>query len=573
MRSNARRLFALASAVLIGTTLSACSDDSPTEPTPTAPAAPSSITATPVGTTSISVVWNQVSGAESYEVDRAEGTGAMAAYKTGLTSTALTDTGLKEGTTYRYLVRAIAGSLKSGNSNEASATTGTTPPPPPKVATVTGVPLSRTFFADTTYVLQGYVKVSNGSTLTIQPGTKIVGDTLVPGSSLWVLRGSKIVAEGTAASPIVFTSQRSAGHRSPGDWGGLVIVGNAPINRTANPIFTEGPTGAAENYAGGNNFNDDSGSLKYVRVEFAGYDVSNGGGQELNSISSYAVGRATTYDYVQSMAGLDDSFEFWGGGADIRHMVSFEAGDDHYDFTEGWQGRGQFLIALQTSVLTPRPGTGTVSSDPRGFEGDGCENDKAGCTYANTPYTMPVFANFTVVGPGTGVFSGTDGNAAVVRRGAGASFVNGILARWPGVGFSIRDAESGALLDADTLYIRNVILAENGSNFENQANGRFGYVVKDSAAAWKVTESTLANLFDGTLPGKTTAVTATALGIKPKAGSAAVNGGLASFAGTPLAARVTNFFGSNMPATAYVGAADPAAATQWWEGWTNWSRN
>ena len=334
MRFHARRLFALASAVLIGASLTACSDDSPTEPTPQPPAVPTGVSATSTGTTSIRVVWNQVSGAASYEVDRAEGSGALSSYKTGLTATFLEDTGLKEGTQYRYVVRAVDGSLKSGNSSETSATTGTTPPPAPKVATVTGVPLSRTFFADTTYILQGYVKVSNGATLTIQPGTKIVGDTLVPGSSLWVLRGSKIMAEGTAAAPIVFTSQRAEGNRAPGDWGGLVIVGNAPINRTANPIFTE-----------------------------------------------------------------------------------------------GYQGRGQFLIALQTSVLTPRPGTGTVSSDPRGFEGDGCENDKAGCTYANAPYTMPVFANFTVVGPGTGVFSGTDGNAAVVRRGGAASFVNGILSR------------------------------------------------------------------------------------------------------------------------------------------------
>jgi hypothetical protein len=566
-------MFALASAALIGATLSACSEDSPTEPTPQPPAAPTGVSAASTGTTSIRVVWNQVSGADSYELDRAEGSGAFSNVQSSLTATFFEDTGLKSSTQYRYLVRSVAAAGKSGNSSETSATTGTVPPPAPKVATVAGVPLSRTFFADTTYILQGYVKVSNGATLTIQPGTKIVGDTLVPGSSLWVLRGSKIMAEGTAANPIVFTSQRAAGNRSPGDWGGIVIVGNAPINRTANPIFTEGPSGAAENYAGGSNFNDNSGSLKYVRVEFAGYDVSNGGGQELNSISSYAVGRGTTYDYVQSMAGLDDSFEFWGGGADIRHMVSFEAGDDHYDFTEGWQGRGQFLIALQTSVLTPRPGTGTVSSDPRGFEGDGCENDKAGCTYANAPYSMPVFANFTVVGPGTGVFSTSDGNGAVVRRGGAANFVNGIIARWPGVGFSIRDNETKALMDADSLYIRNVVVAGNGAAFEAQANGRFGFVVGDSATAWKVTQSSLADLFDGSLPTSSTSVTAATTGIKIKSGAGAATGGLSSFTGTPLAARVANFFGGAMPATAYQGAHDPAATAQWYEGWTNWVRN
>jgi hypothetical protein len=566
-------MFTLASVALIGAALTACGDDDPVVPDPTPPSAPSGVSAVSTGTTSIRVTWNQVSSASSYELDRAEGSGSLASIQTDLTSTFFEDTGLKEGTQYRYVVRAVEGSLRSTDSGEGTATTGVTPPPAPKVATVAGVPVSRTFFSDTTYVLQGYVKVSNGATLTIQPGTRIVGDTTVAGSSLWVLRGSKIVAEGTATAPIVFTSQRSEGNRAPGDWGGLIIVGNAPINRTANPIFTEGPTGAAENYAGGTDFNDDSGSLKYVRIEFAGYDISNGGGQELNSISSYAVGRGTTYDYVQSMAGLDDSFEFWGGGADIRHMVSFESGDDHFDTSEGYQGRAQFLIALQTSVLTPRPGSGTVSSDPRGFEGDGCENDKAGCTYANTPYSMPVFANFTVVGPGTGVFSTSDGNGAVVRRGAAANFVNGIIARWPGVGFSIRDDETKALMDADSLYIRNVVLSENGANFEAVKDGRFGFVVGDSATAWNVSQSSVADLFAGALPTSGTSVTASNLNILLKSGAPAATGGLNSFAGTPVASRVTNFFGGDMPATAYIGAADPSASTQWYEGWTNWKRN
>jgi hypothetical protein len=570
MRLTVRRVFALTGAALLGVALSACTD-STTEPVVQPPSAPSGVAAVSTGTTSIRVVWNQVSGAASYEVDRAEGAaGTLANIKTSLTSTFLEDSGLKPSTQYRYVVRAINADGKSANSSEASATTGAAAP---KVATVTGIPLSRTFYADTTYVLQGYVKVSNGSTLTIQPGTKIVGDTLIVGSSLWILRGSKIIAEGTASAPIVFTSQRAPGNRSPGDWGGLIIVGNAPINRTANPIFTEGPTGAAENYAGGNNWNDNSGSLKYVRIEFAGYDVSNGGGQELNGISAYAVGSGTTYDYVQSMDGLDDSFEWWGGAADAQHLISFESGDDHFDWTEGYKGRIQYMIGLQTTVLTPRPGTGTVSSDPRGFEGDGCESDKAGCTYANKPYSMPVFANFTVVGPGTGVFSTTDGNAAVVRRGGAATFVNGILARWPGVGFSLRDTETGDLLKADTLTIRNVYLVQNGSNFEAQASGRYGYMVKDSAAVWKVTEAQLADVFAGDVPVKTTTVSTSNLNLHLKSGAAAGTAGLASFSGTRIAGRVASFFGGTMSGTAYVGAVDPSSSARWYEGWTNWVRN
>jgi hypothetical protein len=566
MRRPSRHLLGLTGAALLGT-LAACSDT--VEPTP--PDAPSTVEAVSTSTTSIQVSWAQVSAAESYEVDRAEGaSGAFTNVKTGLTSTVLGDSGLSPSTEYRYVVRSVAGTLKSANSSEASATTGT---PGPKVATVTGIPLSRTFYSDTLYILQGYVKVSNGATLTIQPDTKIVGDTNVVGSSLWILRGSKLMAEGTAAAPIIFTSQRGAGNRKPGDWGGIIIVGNSTINRTANPIFTEGPTGAAENYAGGTNFDDNSGSLKYLRVEFAGYDVSNGGGQELNSISNYAVGRGTQLDYVEFMAGLDDAIESFGGGGDYRHLISFETGDDHFDFTEGFRGRAQFLIALQTSVIQPRTGTGTVSSDPRGFEGDGCENDKAGCTFANTPYTAPVWANFTVVGPGTGVFSTTDGNGAVVRRGSGGTFVNGIIARWPGVSFSVRDQESKDLMDKDSLTVRNLYFVDNGSAFEAPAAGKFGYVLSDSASQWHLTTATAADVFAGALPTSATDVTEANINLALKAGAAAATAGLNNFTGTKIAGRVTNYFGGTMPATAYVGALDPGSATPWFAGWTQFKRN
>jgi hypothetical protein len=570
MKFSGRRLLAL-TAVLFAGALAACSDDEGGTG-PAVVSVPTGVQAAVTGTTSIRVTWSQVAGATAYELDRAEGaTGALANIQSNLTGTFYEDTGLKASTLYRYVVRAVQGANKSSSSTEVSATTTAQAP---RIAIVTGVPLSRTFFADTTYVLQGYVKVSNGSTLTIQPGTRIVGDTLVAGSSLWILRSSKIMAEGTAANPIVFTSQRSSPNRRPGDWGGIIIIGNAPINRTANPIFTEGPTGAAENYAGGNNFNDNSGSLKYVRVEFAGYDVSNGNGQELNTISMYAVGRGTTLDYVQSMAGLDDSFEFWGGGVDVGHLVSFESGDDHFDWTEGYQGRGQYLIALQTSVIQPRAGTGTVSTDPRGFEGDGCDSAVAGCTFANPPYSIPVWANFTVIGPGTGVFAATDGNGAVLRRGTGGMLVNGIIGRWPGVGVSIRDTETGGLMDADSLTIRGLVLSENGANFEATAAQRYGDRLQTNATAWKITTGTLASLFPGALPTAATAdpVATTALNLQPAASSPAATAGVSSFNGMRVANRVGSYLGGAVSATAYVGAIDPAASTRWYEGWTRWER-
>jgi len=427
----------------------------------------------------------------------------------------------------------------------------------PGVATLTGtISSSRTLSADTAYTLSGYVKVASGATLTIRPGTRIVGDSTVPGSALFILRGAKIDAQGSAASPIVFTSARAVGNRKPGDWGGIVIVGNARINRTANPIFTEGPTTAAENYAGGTTASDNSGTLRYVRIEFAGYDVSGGQGQELNSLSMYAVGRGTTIEYVQSLAGLDDSFEWFGGSVDGRYLVSYESGDDHFDWTEGYNGRNQFLIALQTVQIPPRVGSGILGNDPRGFEGDGCENTKPGCTFLSQPFSQPVFANFTVIGPGTGVFPG-DGHGAVIRRGSGATMVNGIIGRWPANGISLRDAESNNLRLADSVVVKNLILSDNGSNFE-PAGSNFGQNFNNASNSIRQVPG-VAALFTSLAPAS--------LDWTPSASSAARTGGMASFTGTSIAARTGVFFGGALVGTSYIGAADPNGV-KWWAGWT-----
>src|SRR4051812_16109104 len=568
MRFDARKVFALAVAALLAGTVAACDDGGSTGSDTLTP--PLGVTATSTGATSIRVTWNQVPGATGYQVERAATGGAFASVATGVGGTFYEDSGLQPATDYRYRVTAVNGSKLSQPSTEATAKTGTQGA---RVRVLNGaIGGSMTLFSDTTYVLSGYVKVQNGATLTIQPGTRIVGDTLAPGSSLWILRGAKIDAQGTAASPIVFTSQRPAGSRRPGDWGGIIIVGNGLINRTASPILTEGPANISENYAGGTNFNDNSGLMKYVRIEFAGYDVSNGGGQELNSLSMYAVGRGTTIEYIQSMAGLDDSFEWFGGAVDGRYLVSYESGDDHFDWTEGYSGRNQFLIAMQDTVLPPRAGTGTLSSDPRGFEGDGCENTKPGCTYANAPFSMPVFANFTVIGPGPGIFTPADGNGAVIRRGSGGTLVNGVIGRWPGYALSLRDAESDALRAVDSLMIRNVLLADNGNTFEaNSASCANCFGQNLNNAAYNITTTTGVSALFASLPAANVVPTVATLDWTPAAGSALATGGMASFAGTPIAGRVTNYFGGTVAATSYRGAADPAGA-KWWQGWTVYVR-
>lgn len=437
-------------------------------------------------------------------------------------------------------------------------------PVPAGSAVVTGnIAANRTFFAETTYVLRGYVKVQSGATLTIRPGTRIVGDTATAGSSLWILRGAKLVAEGTAQAPIVFTSQRAAGSRRPGDWGGIVIVGNGVINRTGSTILTEGPPGQgiAENYAGGTDNNDSSGSLKYVRIEFAGYDVSGGAGQELNSLSMYAVGRGTRLEYVQSLAGLDDSFEWWGGAVDGRYLVSVQAGDDHFDWTEGYAGRNQFLVAFQNGQLEPRAGTGTLSSDPRGFEGDGCDpTPGSGCVLtaaeASTPYSQPVFANFTLVG--SPAVTATEGNGMVLRRGTAGTFYNGVVARWKGTGLNVRDAFTNQQRVAGRLDIRSVVFAENGASYDAESSSTFGkqsiwggFGMREAATAGPLFLSLSAGAPDFT----------------PAAGSLLATGGSA----VP-ADRVAGY-AYGWTNTNYVGAVDPASGTRWFQGWTSFSLN
>ena len=343
MPAFTRRLLSLPTMALALALVAGCSDDDDDDiinPPPT-PATPSGLAAEWQEDGTIDVRWNTSTGATAYVLQRAISTAPATFTAVGgdIAATSYNDDDVTTGTGYIYRVAARNSEGTSAFSAGVAATeTGDA------VEVLTGpITADLTLDADTLYVLQGYVKVTNGAELTIPAGTKIVGDFETKGSSLWILPGSKINANGTAAAPIVFTSEQPEGSRKPGDWGGLIIIGNGVSNRSG-AISTEGPTGVSEVYSGGTDNNDDSGTLRYVRIEFAGYDVT-GTGQELNALSSYAVGNGTTYEYIQTLAGLDDSFEWWGGAVDGRYLMSLESGDDHFDWSEGYRGRNQFLIA------------------------------------------------------------------------------------------------------------------------------------------------------------------------------------------------------------------------------------
>ncbi|HUF64706.1 MAG TPA: hypothetical protein VMM17_01905 [Gemmatimonadaceae bacterium] len=425
---------------------------------------------------------------------------------------------------------------------------------------------NRTLYAETTYTISGFVKVASGATLTIRPGTRILGDYNILGSSLFVLRGARIEANGTADAPIVFTSSRPEGQRQAGDWGGLILIGRGIINR-GDPTIIEG-TGVgsgnpAQNYASGTDNADNSGILRYVRVEFAGYATAQD--QELNSFTFAAVGSGTTAEYLQTLNGLDDSFEWFGGAVNHRYLVSYESGDDHFDASEGYTGRVQYAIAYQTGLLTNlRSGAGTPSSDPQGVENDGCNGSNCSAGHRSNPMTDPMFANFTLVGPGTG--TGVDGTSGgwglLLRRGTAGYYVNSVVARWPKGAASIRDSVTGARIDEGTLVIRNMYLAENGAVFEA---GSQRYDVDQAANVIEVGAGTAAGVFTSLPAGQPGSETE--LDWSLVSGAEARIGGTGPFTGA-LATKAAGL----VTGTTFRGAWDPNG-TKWWQGWTRYARN
>ena len=327
-------------------------------------------------------------------------------------------------------------------------------------------------------------------------------------------------------------------------------------------------------YSGGTADDDNSGTLSYVRVEFAGYAPKVD--MELNSFTFAAVGSATRISYLQAMAGLDDSYEFFGGGLTGDHLVSYEAGDDHFDMSEGFKGKLQYLIALQTTQITPRTGSGSLATDPEGIENDGCNGGGCDSGFNSTPFTIPVIANFTLVGTGDAATSGTSGGIGMMlRRGTGGYYVNGVVARYPRGGVSLRDNETYAragstgtqdLANVD-LAIKNVLFTENATVFQAASAPNIQNSLDMAGNALVASTTATAALFTA-FPTTVSATTqGSAFDWTPAATSPLATGGLATFTG-----KLATAAGTAVAGTAYLGAAQPNG-TKWWQGWTVYARN
>jgi len=317
-----------------------------------------------------------------------------------------------------------------------------------------------TWTSNRTYLLNGFVYVKSGATLTVEAGTIIYGDKTSKGA-LIVEQGAKIMADGTADRPIVFTSALPAGQRTYGDWGGVIICGKAPINIPGGTGTIEGGVGSIY---GGTDPADNSGVLRYVRIEFPG--IAFQPNNEINGLTLGGVGNGTLIDYVQVSYSGDDGFEFFGGTVNAKHLISHRTLDDDFDTDFGYSGKIQYAVCLRD------PQVADLSAS-QGFESD---NDATGT--ANTPKTSPIFSNVTLVGPkatNADVVNNNYRRALHLRRNTETSLYNSIVMGWVGTG-----AGSGIFIDANTtadnatgakLQIRNVILAGKDTVTTSATNG------------------------------------------------------------------------------------------------------
>ncbi len=347
-----------------------------------------------------------------------------------------------------------------------------------KIGVVRGITLidsniteSRTLTNDTFWQIKGNVFVKNGATLTIEPGTFIAGQPgSQPASALLVTRDGKIIAEGTRSRPIVMTSSLPFGERQRGDWGGLVMMGRGIINVGANvsvggqPVgnpegefFLEGLPGNPDTTYGGKDPEHDCGSLRYVRVEYAGSIFAPN--SELNSFTWAGCGTKTKAEYLQAIYGLDDAFEWFGGSANAKYLVGGLGADDYVDYQLGWTGKAQFGLFYQ-------------SPDERGNRG--IEGDNSEYLATAQPLSKPQLYNMTFIGSKNPGQDEPNSPGIYLRRNAGGVLGNLLAADFYSTGFFLDGANTQGQVAAGNLTVDGVLLWGNGigTNAPNTVQGQ-----------------------------------------------------------------------------------------------------
>ncbi len=319
-----------------------------------------------------------------------------------------------------------------------------------------------TLTADKVWLLDGWVYVKSGATLTIEPGTVIRGSKANKGA-LIIEKGAKIIAEGSVDNPIVFTSNQDAGSRSYGDWGGVIVLGEALVNKV-DPVIEGGPTSTY----GGSNDADTSGILKYVRIEFPG--IAFQPDKEINGLTFGGVGSGTELDYIQVSFCGDDSYEWFGGTVNAKHLIAFRGWDDDFDTDYGYRGKVQFAVSLRD------PAVADAGSGSNTFESD---NDGTGTDA--TPVTQPLFSNVSAFGPLVTHETTINANyrrAMHLRRNTKLSIYNSLFAGYV-TGLFIDGTLSQASATSGDLKVRNNIMAGNRKNYNDNAVDSVFFVTEE----------------------------------------------------------------------------------------------
>lgn len=412
----------------------------------------------------------------------------------------------------------------------------------------------RTLKSNLIYKLRGIVYVTGGAKLTIEPGTIIMGESTSKGA-LVITRGSQIIADGTKENPIVFTSDAATPKR--GDWGGIVICGNAKTNASFNgqPGIgqVEGGVNNGEGLGlyGGTDDNDNSGVLHYVRIEYAGYAYLPD--NELNGLTLAAVGSGTTIDYLEIYKANDDAIECFGGNVNLKHTILISTLDDDFDTDNGYSGKVQFGIIMRDSSIAD-------ISKSESWESD---NDANGSSLL--PQTSAVYSNITAIGPRA--TTANIGNSlflagAQIRRNSSISIFNSVILGYP-TGILI-DASKGTPTDnnisSNSLMIQNTIVAGCAKAIDYSASSTPTGWTADDAIAW----------FNTT--GFGNKIIPTTDEIKLSAAFNYDNPDFTPLTGSPLlnAASFSNTKLENLTHVNYVGAVGPAGTqdADWWKGWS-----
>ncbi len=417
---------------------------------------------------------------------------------------------------------------------------------PPEPIIVDGpITTDTRWLATETYILDDLIFVEGTALLTIEAGTTIYGN---PESALIITRDARLDARGRADAPIVFTSSKAPGTRAPGDWGGVVLLGNAPSN-PSQAVIEGVQEGDFRGAYGGNDPTSNCGVLEFVRIEFPGFEVF--ANNELNGLTLGGCGSNTLVRNVHVHMTVDDGVEVFGGTVDLKNVLITRAGDDALDWDNGWQGRAQFVIIQMEQVARPdgKRGDNGIEADSR---------------FDTLPRSGPTIYNLTMVG------ANIDENpqrGMLLREGTGAILRNVLMQGSTLEGLDVRDPETGALAATGELALTHSMLYDIGTG--------------NPGRNWVRDESGTADDDDGQfdeLAWLQDTAAQNRLGIDPQLPAAAFNllgPNFIPIAGSPTAngaatPPLEEFF--DISAT-YIGAVRPGTTQPWYGGWTAFPEN